>query len=66
MPYDTPFFENSKVVLSLDSEEFDTPFNSKFAEKIIGGSVLQSHVRGIAGLPVAYEAHHQRLRTFHR
>ena len=52
---DTPFFENSKVVLSLDSEEFDTPFNSKFAEKIIGGSVLQSHVRGIAGLPVAYE-----------
>ena len=29
---DTPFFENSKVVLSLDSEEFDTPFNSKFAE----------------------------------
>jgi starch synthase len=52
---DTPFFENSKVVLSLDNEEFDTPFNSKFAEKLIGGGILQSHVRGIAGLPVAYE-----------
>jgi starch synthase len=52
---DTPFFENSKVVLSLDDDEFNTPFTSKFAEKIIGGGILQSHVRGIAGLPVAYE-----------
>ena len=52
---DTPFFENSKVVLSLDDNEFSTPFGTKFADKIVGGGILQSHLRGVAGLPVAYE-----------
>ena len=52
---DTPFFENSKVVLSLDDEEYQTPFSSKFSNKILGGGILNSDIRGIAGLPVGYE-----------
>jgi starch synthase len=52
---DTPFFEKSKVIVSLDDEEYTTPFNSKFANKIVGGGILNSDVRGIAGLPVGYE-----------
>jgi starch synthase len=52
---DTPFFEKSKVILSLDDEEYATPFNSKFSNKILGGGILNSDIRGIAGLPVGYE-----------
>ena len=52
---DTPFFEKSKVILSLDDEEYATPFNSKFSNKILGGGILNSDIRSIAGLPVGYE-----------
>lgn len=52
---DTPFFGNAKVVLSLDDEEFKTPFGTKFAEKLLIDGVLQNDVRSIAGLPVGYE-----------
>ena len=52
---DTPFFENSKVILSLDSDEYATPFGSKFSNKILGGGILNTDIRGIAGLPVGYE-----------
>lgn len=52
---DTPFFENAKVVLSLDDQEYDTPFCTKFAEKMLVDGVLHSDVRSIAGLPVGYE-----------
>lgn len=52
---DTPFFEKSKIILSLDSEEYSTPFSSKFTNKILGGGILNSDIRGIAGLPVGYE-----------
>jgi starch synthase len=52
---DTPFFENSKVILSLDDDEYSTPFSSKFSNKILGGGILNSDIRGIAGLPVGYE-----------
>ena len=52
---DTPFFEKSKVVLALDDEEYATPFSGKFTEKIVGGGIINSDVRGIAGLPVGYE-----------
>ena len=52
---DTPFFEKSKIILSLDAEEYTTPFNSKFSNKIVGGGILNSDIRGIAGLPVGYE-----------
>ena len=38
---DTPFFHNTKVVLSLDDQEID--------------GVKKTDVRGIAGLPVGYE-----------
>jgi starch synthase len=52
---DTPFFENTKVVLSLDSDEYATPFGSKFSTKIFGGGILNTDIRSIAGLPVGYE-----------
>ena len=52
---DTPFFENTKVVLSLDSDEYATPFSSKFSTKILGGGILNTDIRSIAGLPVGYE-----------
>ena len=52
---DTPFFEKAKVILSLDDEEYQTPFGSKFAEKLLVDGMLQGDVRSIAGLPVGYE-----------
>ena len=52
---DTPFFEKTKVVLSLDNEEYSTPFSTKLAEKLHVNGVTNSDLRGIAGLPVGYE-----------
>lgn len=52
---DTPFFGNTKVVLSIDDAEFQTPFGTKFAEKLLIDGVLPNDVRSIAGLPVGYE-----------
>lgn len=52
---DTPFFENTKIILSLDNDEYTTPFSAKFSNKILGGGILNSDIRGIAGLPVGYE-----------
>lgn len=52
---DTPFFEKTKVVLSLDSEEYNTPFSTKLTDKILGNGVTNTDLRGIAGLPVGYE-----------
>lgn len=52
---DTPFFENTKIILSLDDNEYTTPFSSKFTNKILGGGILNSDIRGVAGLPVGYE-----------
>ncbi len=52
---DTPFFENSKLILSLDNEEYQQPFGAKFADKLMLDGMLQGDVRSISGLPVAYE-----------
>ena len=52
---DTPFFENTKVILSLDDQDYAKPFGSKFSNKILGGGILNTDIRGIAGLPVGYE-----------
>ena len=52
---DTPFFENTKIILSLDDNEYTAPFSSKFTNKILGGGILNSDIRGVAGLPVGYE-----------
>lgn len=52
---DTPFFEKTKIILSLDNDEYATPFSSKFTNKILGGGILNSDIRGVAGLPVGYE-----------
>jgi len=52
---DTPFFENSKVVLALDNDTYATAFSTKFTEKLLEGGIIRSDIRGIAGLPVGYE-----------
>ena len=52
---DTPFFENSKVVLALDDDEYTQAFSTKFSEKIMGDGIIMSDIRGIAGMPVGYE-----------
>lgn len=52
---DSPFFKDTKVVLSLDDDEYSTPFGTKFADKLLVDGMTKSSVRGIAGLPVAYE-----------
>lgn len=52
---DTPFFEKTKVILSLDNEEYSTPFSTKLAEKLLVNGVTNNNLRGIAGLPVGYE-----------
>lgn len=52
---DTPFFHDTKVILSLDDQEYNTPFGTKFAEKLLIDGVKKSDVRSIAGLPVGYE-----------
>ena len=52
---DTPFFRNSKVILSIDDCEYKTPFSTKFAEKILVDGIRPNDVRSIAGFPVGYE-----------
>ncbi|MCQ2311050.1 MAG: glycogen/starch synthase [Paludibacteraceae bacterium] len=52
---DTPFFGNARVVVSLDDQEYQTPFGTKFAEKIRVEGMLSNDVRSIEGFPVGYE-----------
>ena len=52
---DTPFFANSKVVLTLDDNTYSTPFSTKFSQKIIINGIRKNDVRSIAGFPVGYE-----------
>lgn len=52
---DEPFFAKSKVVLALDDMEYQTPFSTKFADKLRVEGVTNTDVRSIAGFPVGYE-----------
>ena len=53
---DEPFFANAKVVLVIDDQEYQTPFSTKFAEKLCAHDGITSNdVRSIAGFPVGYE-----------
>ena len=51
----TPFFADSKVIVTLDDNEFSSSFGSNFADRLILDGVMGSDVRTIAGLPVGYE-----------
>ena len=51
----TPFFKNSKVVISIDNNTFTTPLNTKFASNLIIDGVLKSDLRSIAGFELYYE-----------
>ncbi len=52
---DTPFFTKSKIILSLDNEEYKQPFGSTFAQKMLIEGIGTNDVRSIAGFPVGYE-----------
>ncbi len=52
---DTPFFANSKIIISLDNNEYKTPFSTKFAHKLMVDGMIQNDIRSIAGFPVGYE-----------
>ncbi len=52
---DTPFFGHSKVVISIDDNTFETPFGTKFSQKLLVDGVSANDVRSIAGFPVGYE-----------
>lgn len=52
---DTPFFANSKIVLSIDDMEYSKPFPTKFTEKLLIDGVTNTDVRSIANFPVGYE-----------
>jgi starch synthase len=52
---DEPFFAKSKIVLSLDDNEYQKPFPTKFADKLRIDGINNTDVRSIAGFPVGYE-----------
>lgn len=52
---ESPFFANTKVVLSLDDVEYGKPFDTGFAQKLLVDGITQNDIRNIAGFPVGYE-----------
>ncbi|MBO4665390.1 MAG: glycogen/starch synthase [Paludibacteraceae bacterium] len=52
---DTPFFANSKIIVSLDDKEYTTPFGSAFSQKLLMDGVSANDVRSIVGFSVGYE-----------
>ncbi len=52
---DTPFFADSKIVLSLYDQDFKTPFGTHFAEKVLIDGVSQEDVASIWEKEVTYE-----------
>ena len=52
---DEPFFANAKIVLSLNDNEYTTPFPTKFTDKLRIEGINNTDVRSTAGFPVGYE-----------
>ncbi len=52
---DTPFFANSKIVLSLYDQDFKQPFGTNFAEKLLIDGVAKADVSDILDKEVTYE-----------
>lgn len=52
---DTPFFSGTKIVLSIDNNTYQTPFSTKFAQKLLVDGMSSNDVRSIAGFPIGYE-----------
>ena len=53
--FDEPFFANSKIVLSLDENEYQKAFPTKFSEKMRIDGITTTDVRSIVDFPVGYE-----------
>lgn len=51
----TPFFADSKVIVALDDNQYESAFGSRFSDKLTIDGILGNDVRTIAGLPVGYE-----------
>ncbi|MCQ2345348.1 MAG: glycogen/starch synthase [Paludibacteraceae bacterium] len=52
---DTPFFTHTKVVLSLDDNEYKKAFSTKFSSKLLIEGVPPIKVRSLQGFEVGYE-----------
>ncbi len=52
---DTPFFANSKIVLSLYEQDFKTPFGTDFARKVLIDGIDPEDVSDILDKEVSYE-----------
>ncbi len=52
---DTPFFANSKIVLSLYEQDFKTPFGTDFAQKLLIDGIVPEDVSAILDKEVSYE-----------
>ena len=51
----TPFFADSKVIVALDDNPYESTFGSRFSDKLVIDGIMGNDVRSIAGLPVGYE-----------
>ncbi len=52
---DEPFFAHSKIVVTLDDNEYQKPFPTSFSDKLRIDGISNTDVRSIAGFPVGYE-----------
>jgi len=52
---DEPFFSRSRIVLSLNDNEYQKPFPTNFTDKLRINGISNTDVRSIAGFPVGYE-----------
>jgi len=52
---DEPFFSKSKIVLTIDDNEYKKPFPTSFTEKLRIDGITNTDIRSIAGFPAGYE-----------
>lgn len=51
---DTPFFNNSKIIFSIDEDSFRTPFAMNFADKVLINGVTKNDIEHIYGRKAGY------------
>lgn len=52
---DDPFFKNSKVVYSIFNDDFQKPFHSDFAEKLMLEGIQKKHISGLKDNEITFE-----------
>lgn len=51
---DTPFFNKSKIVFSIDEDSFRTPFGINFADKVMIQGISKEDIESISGRKTGY------------